>query len=116
MLCHEKQEIQRSHIVPEAILRAIFKEDVQLFKMGPSGLPLDYQPSTFKKQSFYMLCKKCDNVTLSRDERPFVEEIVKLIYDISSPRKRLEQYSGLPYGGMAVSVLFWIGIPRVGTG
>jgi len=98
MLCHEKQEIQRSHIVPEAILRAIFKEDVQLFKMGPSGLPLDYQPSTFKKQSFYMLCKKCDNVTLSRDERPFVEEIVKLIYDISSPRKRLEQYSGLPYG------------------
>ncbi len=98
MLCHEKQPIQRSHIVPEAVLRAIFKKDDQLFMMGPAGLPSDYHPRTFKTQTFYMLCNKCDNEILSRDEKPFVEEIVKPIYDTSSQVKRPEEVDGVVYG------------------
>ncbi len=97
MLCCEKEEIQRSHIIPEAVLRAIYKEKDQLFTIGSAGLPSDYHPRTVGTQTFYMLCKKCDNVTLSRDERCFVEEIVKPIYNASSPAKHTQEVGGIPY-------------------
>lgn len=98
MLCHRKEKILRSHIIPEAIQRAIFRKDSQLYMMGPAGMPSDYHPKTFKTQTFYMLCERCDNDILSRDEKPFVEEIVKPIYNVSSPAKRTERVDGVAYG------------------
>ena len=97
MLCHKKEQILRSHVVPEAVLRAIFKGDDQLFMMGPAGLPATYRSRTFKTQTLYMLCSKCDNVTLSRDELLFIKAVARPIYDASLPRRRVEKVDGIAY-------------------
>lgn len=96
MLCHKKQAIVRSHTIPEAVLKTIFKKDQQMFMIGPSGLSLDSQAKTLHNQTFNMLCNTCDNEVLSRDENVFTENVVKPIYN-ASPMGHLEKVDEIPY-------------------
>lgn len=96
MLCHKKQAIVRSHIVPEAVLKSIFKKDQQMIVMGPSSVSLDSRLKTFRMQTFNMLCKTCDNEVLSRDENLFIANIVKPVYG-TSPTGHLEKIDKIPY-------------------
>jgi hypothetical protein len=96
MLCHKKQAIVRSHVIPEAVMRAIFKKDQQMIMTGPSSLSLDSRMKTLHTQTFNMLCHTCDNEILSCDENLFVENIVKAIY--CSPSSHLEKVEKIQYG------------------
>lgn len=96
MLCHKKQAIVRSHVVPEAVLKVIFKKDPQMFVTGPSSLSLDSRMKTLHTLTFNMLCSACDNEILSCNENLFVENIVKPIYT-TSPDSHLEKVEKIPY-------------------
>ena len=81
MLCHQKKPLQRSHIVPEAVLKKILDYDGQIYLMGPSRLSLEYRKTTTHTMTFFMLCNICDNEVLSRDEKRFIDSVVKPVYD-----------------------------------
>ena len=90
MLCHKKKTIIRSHAIPEAALKMIFKKDQEVMVMGPSSTSLDSRMKTIHTQTLNMLCSTCDNEVLSQDEKLFVENIVKPIYQ-TLPISHLEK-------------------------
>lgn len=83
MLCHKRKPLQRSHIVPDAVLKKVHADDGQLYLMGPSRLSLECRARTIRTLTFFMLCNTCDNEVLSPNEKHFVESIVKPLYGTS---------------------------------
>ena len=98
MLCHKKQPIVRSHIVPEAVLKSVAGGEQSMVMMGPSSLSMEYRVQSLHTLTFYMLCNTCDNETLSRDEKEFIEKIMKPVYGQTGSTHHMERYDHLPYG------------------
>ena len=96
MLCHKKQTVVRSHTVPEAVLKIIFKKNQEVVMMGPSSQSFDSRVKNPHTLTFNMLCSSCDNEVLSRDENLFLENIVKPIYQASSI-SHLEKFDKILY-------------------
>ena len=96
MLCHKKEAVVRSHIVPEATLKIIFGNDQEVFRVGPSSLSLESCVKTLHTHTFNMLCNVCDNEVLSYDENLFVKNVLKPIYS-TAPISHLEKVNKIPY-------------------
>ena len=92
MLCNKnEQTIINSHVISLGILKEI--SEGKVYSMGPSGQSKDYNVKPLGQLTYKMLCKTCDNKELSRDEKSFLENIMRPIYHTSSS----SHFDGIPY-------------------